>query len=366
MGITVRLATREDNAGIQRMINRVYNNGVVQLSFQRDPDFFVGQGVIGVENVLAVALDDEKPGEIAGLTNMAGHDMYISGQPRRLWYSSETRVDFPYRRLGVASSLFAEQRKYRTTEDLLHGIVMKGNTAPLDAAKRISGGILFDYWVSHTIETSFIYVRRITPRLPDGVQIRRATAADVPAMQTFFDREAPRRNGYPLYDFSRVLAGGDPYYAGLRIDHYLLALRNGRIVGITGLWDQKAYKQTKIVGYKSWINALRPLANLWFSLAGGLILPPVGGQLNYVNLHTILIENDDAAVLRGLIDWIMVNDGQKYDALATAQTEGDPLLDVARSYKRQKLQSEHFWLSYGEDPRPGIDGRPLYVELARL
>ncbi len=42
------------------------------------------------------------------------------------------------------------------------------------------------------------------------------------------------------------------------------------------------------------------------------------------------------------------------------------LVDVPRSYKRQKLFSSHFWLSYGDDPRPGIDNRPLYVELGRL
>jgi len=36
-------------------------------------------------------------------------------------------------------------------------------------------------------------------------------------------------------------------------------------------------------------------------------------------------------------------------------------------YKRQKLFSEHLWLTFGdEDPRPGIDQRPLYMELGRL
>jgi len=47
-------------------------------------------------------------------------------------------------------------------------------------------------------------------------------------------------------------------------------------------------------------------------------------------------------------------------------THGDPLEDVPRGYKRQKLFSSNFWLSYGDDPRPGIDQRPLYVELGRL
>lgn len=111
---------------------------------------------------------------------------------------------------------------------------------------------------------------------------------------------------------------------------------------------------------------LRPLYNLYVGLAGGFKLPPVGGTLNYLSLYNILIAKDDKAVFQALIDWVMANQGQKYDALAVGITHGDPLEEVPRGYKRQKLFSSHFWLSYGEDPRPGIDNRPLYVELGRL
>ncbi len=89
-------------------------------------------------------------------------------------------------------------------------------------------------------------------------------------------------------------------------------------------------------------------------------------MLNYLSIYNILIAGDDKAVFKSLLDWVMAHQGQKYDALATAVTHGDPLVDVPRGYKRQKLISSHFWLSYGDDPRPGIDNRPLYVELGRL
>lgn len=365
MATSIRLATREDNPAIVRLVNRIYQNGLIRLGFQRNPDFFIGQGVIGDEHVLTVIVDDEKPNELAGLTNMAGRDLYISGQRRRVWYSGDTRVDFPYRRRGLAEEMFKVQKQYRSTTELLQGIVLKDNTAPLDAARNTAEGVLFDYWISHDIETSFIFTRKIKPRIPAGVELRRASAADVPAMQAFFDAEAPRRNGYPCYDFAAMLKG-DPYYAGIKIDKYILALRGGKIIGITGSWDQKGFKQTAVLGYKPALAALRPLVNLWFGLVGGMQLPPPGGMLNYLTLHTVLIANDDQDVFRALIDWIMANDGQKVDALSVALTEGDPLIAVPRTYKRQKLISCHFWLSYGDDPRPGIDNRPLYVELGRL
>jgi hypothetical protein len=365
MAITIRQGKPADNAKIQALIAKITMPGVAQMCFQRAPDFFVGAKVIGDEFVLTVADDDERPDVVAGLTVISGRDVYISGKKRRVYYSGDTRVDPYYRRRGIGTQLFAEQKKHRSTEELLQGVVIKDNTAPLDAARNMADGVLFDYWISHTIETSFIFTRKITPRIPQGVQMRAATSADVPAMQVFFDREAPRRNGYPVYDFNKLLAG-DPYYAGLSIGDFVLATRDGQIIGMIAGWNQKAYKQTRIVAFKPIIQLLRPIYNLYVGITGGFKLPAVGGALNYLTLANILITNDDAAVLQGLIDYVMANQGQKFDALATAFTKGDPLENVPRSYKRQKLFSSHFWLSYGADPRPGIDNRPLYVELGRL
>jgi hypothetical protein len=365
MAITIRLGTPADNAKIQDLVTKITMPGPAQLCFQRAPDFFTGAQVIGDEFVLTVADDDERPDVLAGLTVFSGRDLYISGKPRRVFYSGDTRVDPYYRRRGIASQMFIEQKKYRQDNELLQGIVLKENTAPLDAASKAADGVLFRYWISHTIETSFIFVRKLKPRIPAGVSIRAATAADAPAMQAFMDREAPRRNGYPVYNLQKLMAG-DPYYAGLRISDYALALRGGEIIGLMAGWDQKAYKQTRVVGLKPFMKVLRPLYNVYAGLAGGFKLPPIGGALNYLSIYNTLIAQDDVAVHRALIDWMMANPGQKYDALATGITHGDPLVETPRGYKRQKLISSNFWLSYGDDPRPGIDDRPLYVELGRL
>lgn len=365
MAITVRLGTPADNAKMQDLIAKITMPGLAQMCFQRAPDFFTGARVIGDEFILTVADDSERPDVLAGLTVISGRDLFISGQPRRVYYSGDTRVDPSYRRRGIASNLFIEQKKFRRNDELLQGIVLKENTAPLDAAAKTEDGVLFKYWISHTIETSFIFVRKQTPRIPAGVSIRAATAADVPAMQAFFNREAPRRNGYPVYDFAKLLAG-DAYYTGLSIGDFALALRDGQLIGMLGGWNQKAYKQTRIVGFKPIVKVIRPLYNLYVGLTGGFKLPAIGGALNYLTLCNTLIAQDDVAVHQALIDWIMAHQGQKYDALATAITHGDPLENVPRGYKRQKLFSSNFWLSYGDDPRPGIDQRPLYVELGRL
>ncbi len=365
MTISIRLGNPSDNPRIQDLVSKITMPGPAVLCFQRQPDFFVGAQVIGDTHVLAVAEDSERPDVLAGLTMISGRTLYINGQPRRVYYSGDTRVDPFYRRRGIAAQLFTEQKRHRSTEDLLQGVIIKGNAAPMEAAANMADGILFRFWVTHTIETSFIFVRKQTPRIPAGVTIRAATAADVPQMQVFQDREAPRRHGYPVYDFQKLMAG-DPYYTGLRITDYALAWRGDTLIGMLAGWDQKAYKQTRVMGFKPVIQALRPLYNLYVGMVGGFKLPPIGGALNYLTLYNVLIADDDPAIFQALIDWVMAHQGQRYDALATAVTHGDPLETVPRGYKRQKLLSENLWMSYGEDPRPGMDARPLYAELGRL
>jgi hypothetical protein len=365
MSITYRLGTPEDNPKIQELVSKVTMPGPATFCFQRSPDFFIGSNVIGTEWVLVVAIDHDRNDAMAGLTVMSGRDVFISGKVRKVFYSGDTRVDPYYRRRGIATEMFQVQKKYKTPDDLLQGLVVKENVAPIKAGRTAEKGVFFNDWFSHTIETSFMFMRKGAPRVPAGVEIRLATNADAPLMQAFFDKEAPRRHGYPVYSFEKLIAK-DPFYAGLSMSDFALAFKGGQLVGMMAAWNQKAYKQTRIMGFKPLIAAVRPLYNLYSKIFGGFNLPPVGGALNYLSLYNILIANDDKELFQGMIDWVMVHQGKGFDAVATAMAQGDPLDEVPRRYKRQKLFTSHFWLSYGDDPTPGIDARPLYVELGRL
>jgi GNAT superfamily N-acetyltransferase len=365
MSFSARLATPADNPKIQALVNKTTAPGLAIMSFQRAPDFFVGAHTIGQEVIMTVIEDTERPGHLAGMSVISGRELFINGEKRRAFYSGDVKVDAFYRRKGIGSRLYAEQRAHLPADTLLQGIILSANKDAVTAQSRSVKGTMPDIWSSHKIETSLIYTRSLKPRIPAGVVIRAANAADVPRMQAFFDQEAPRRNGYPVYDFAKLLAG-DPYYAGIRFEGFALAMKGDQIIGMMGGWDQKSFKQTRIVGYKPAVAFLRPFYNLYATIFGGIKLPAIGGMLNYLTLHTRVIANDDPAIFQALIDWIMVHDGRKYDALACAVVAGDPLFSVPSAYKRQRLYSNHHWLGYDEDPTIGIDDRPLYIELGRV
>jgi len=87
---------------------------------------------------------------------------------------------------------------------------------------------------------------------------------------------------------------------GLRIDDYLLALdRQGRVRGFLGIWDQRAFKQLRVVGYSrrlAWTRrALTSLA--W--MAGAAPLPLPGEVLPA--LATVHACADDPGILRAVL-----------------------------------------------------------------
>src|SRR5262249_24121360 len=81
----------------------------------------------------------------------------------------------------------------------------------------------------------------------------------------------------------------------------LLAMRNGRIHGCMGVWDQIGLKQAVPRRYPAIVGALRPLINLFAPLTGSPRLPTIGQPLRVAVLSLVAVEGDDQSVLGKLL-----------------------------------------------------------------
>ena len=197
--------------------------------------------------------------------------------------------------------------------------------------------------------------------------VRRAEPDDVGAMQAFFNREAPKKQFYPHYDFVRV-GTDDPYYRDIKLEDYFLAFDGDELVGITGAWDQKGFKQTRFVGYHWIIRALRPFYNAGAKVVGGFYLPQAGHTVSYVTLHTILTKDNDPDIFSALLRTVYRTfRGQRDKTLIFGLMQDDPLKEALKGYRKQTLPGRHFLITHGQDPRAGLDpSRVMYLECARL
>jgi len=63
------------------------------------------------------------------------------------------------------------------------------------------------------------------------------------------------------------------------VEDFLVRRESGSIVTCLALWDQRAFKQVRIHGYRAPLNLLRAPLNLWSALRRGLRLPAPGSRL---------------------------------------------------------------------------------------
>lgn len=360
MSACFQLAGPEDSADILRLFRDTPQRGRVVINFEREPDYFLGGRVICEQPEVHISRGNS--GELVMLYAIGRRTLYINGLPTTVRYAHDLRLAEQARggRMILRMARYVGDRL--GPEELIQTVILNENRDSLNSVASGRAG-LPGYYPCGDIETSLVF--RMPAFTHHDLLIRPAEQDDVGDMQAFHDRHAPDRQFYPRYCFADI-GTDNPYYAGLSLSDYWLAYRGSELVGMAALWDQKAFKQTRVVSYPPGLSGLRHLWNLWSRLFGGLHLPPAGGTLRYLMLHSVLVRNDEVDVLRALLSRMSRHAGQQQAALSAGFFVDDPLRHALRGSRRQLMGSRHYLIGYFGDPRSRLDGRRGYIELARL
>jgi hypothetical protein len=187
-------------------------------------------------------------------------------------------------------------------------------------------------------------------------------------MNAFISKMSEYYQFLPNYDF-RELAIGGSYFNGLTLSDFLL-LRDEQqqIRGLVGLWNQKAFKQTRVVDYSRSVALFRPLYNAWSLLSGGFVLPAKGDTFDYLALHSPLTHPQDSDAFRQLLHsaWQQVRLQDKR-AMTLTLSESDPRLAVLEEFKSIPLKAYQYTAAFKEQFLPVLDGARIpYFESGRL
>ncbi|WP_416398759.1 GNAT family N-acetyltransferase [Allohahella sp. A8] len=364
MTYQVRSAQLEDSQAIVELFQRTSQPGKITLNFERSPCYFHSAHVSCEQPDVFVAEEDGS-GRIVGVGNIGQRTLFVNGSPRSVRYAHDLRVEPNYRGGHVLFDLYRQIPESDYQAGWLQAVILADNEPYLKAVAKHRPGLprFLPYGM---IETSLVFGSRLARTPSAGLEIRRASVDDLPHMQNFWDTEGPKKQLFPSYQFAQ-LAESAPYFRALRPEDYWLALDGSELVGVIGTWDQKAFKQTLVMAYAHGLKTLRHLYNLQNQLRGGPRLPPPGGQLIYLTLHSMLVKGNDPAIFRLLLDSIHAGMGRRYDALVCALFEQDALRPVLSKYRREIIRSQHFLLAHSGDPRLSLsDQLTPYVDAARL
>lgn len=366
MKLEVCRAQPDDNGDILSLLSGNPQPGAISLSFERSPNYFHGAAISAEDpEVFLLRTPGGDQRSTLGIFNIGTRRLFINGELQRVRYLHDLRLDPCVRGTRALGMAFQTTRERMAEDELFQAVVLEENHTFLATMMR-PRRMMPDLNARGSIETSLIHGRASRRFQAASVEIRPATVDDLPAMQTLLNAEGPKRQYFHYHDLEQLRNPG-PWYRALSVSDYYLILEDGELAGLAGTWDQKPFKQTRIADYSRPVRLGRPLYNVWAKVTRGMPLPPIGGCLSYLTLHTLVIRNHDTQLFRMLINALLQGPGRRYDAIACGFFTADPLSHGPRAFTRRTLLSHHFIGTWSREHRPWIDPTLVpHADIARL
>jgi len=349
------LATAAHGAALRRMAREQAMPGWVRLAFAREPDWSLGQAVLGHLSQTMVALDDA--GDVVGCGVRSIRKVYVNGRMTDIGYLCGLRALPRIRRSLALAHSYRFCHQLHEADQLTPAylsMIVEDNSA---AKKILASGraALPAYLDRGRFMTSAILLgrRRAAARLPEGVEIRNGKEVPLGAILEFLRAEGPKRQFFPALDREDF---GTPQWRDFDPSEFRVALRGGAIAGVTAVWDQSAFRQTVVAGYDPALHFARPLLNAVLRVIGRRPLPPPGRCLKFFHAAFTCIRSDDPAVFRALLERLHADYRRSpYDYFVVGLHERDPLRAALRSFPVVDYVSRLYLVCW-EDGRPFCEG----------
>jgi hypothetical protein len=364
------LAEPADDEGLRAVMARTPMPGAISVVFRREPSYF-GAAVVEGRFRQAMVVRDATTRQIVGIGARSISRRFVNGQSADVGYLSGLRILEEHRCRGVLARGFAFLRRlhadgrtpvYLTT-------IAEHNRPALNALVGGRAG-LPTYHYSGQYHTAAIRLRGVKPvRLcTTELEIRSGRTADLPAVLEFLHRIGPARQFFPCYvddDFGSDTGA----LRGLELADLCLALRDRQLVGVLGGWDQRAFRQMRITGYRGAMRWMRPCYNAWARMRSLPRLPSPGEPVRYLTAAVTAVADDDPGVFRQLLDFLIgARSGRSWEYLLVGMHESDPLMATLREYRAAWYATNVYLVCWqdGDALRQAIDSRPVYLELGSL
>ncbi len=368
---STELAAPADEAAIRRLLRDNPIPGQMDISYEREPDYFLGCPVMGHTCQTLVARELAS-GQVVGLATRALRPLFVNGQAEVVGYIGQLRVDRAHQAHGLVAQGFRLLRQlhadgantgYITT-------IIEGNAVAEGVLVQKARRLFPVYRPVCRLFTLALIVRR--PRWPwprsqaASLELRPAASVDLQDVVAFLQEQGRHKQFFPVYTADDLTG---PATRDLRLDDVAVACRRGRIAGVLGLWDQSTYKQSVVRSYRADLRRLKPLYNLGAYLLGAQPLTAIGQPIHFAYASLACVQDDDPAIFQPLLAWVYNRAAERRFAfLMLGLAEGDPLLAVARRRLHIAYTSTLYTVCWREDAawHDRLDGRPPYVEIATL
>ena len=374
-GWRLRLAEPADNPRLCELLREVHLAADLDLTQERDPDFFALHRMHGgVADTWVGEVQSDDGWRIEGCGSVVVRDGYVEGAVRPVGYLCDLRISHRgtrKRALPVVFGRVVGLARARHGVAAFHTVVFDDNVAARNALTRerkqragqprYTPICPFDMAAIQLFRAPFgpaiDYLGRRF-RLARGV--REARVDDLPDIAALLDRDARARPfGVPMD--ADTLARRLATWPDFAITDFRVCEAHGRLVGCLAPWDTSSFKRTRVLGYHgAWADK-----RLWLDRGArslrGTPLPEPGEAFRFSFLTHVAVEDDDPAVLRDLLSATLRDQaglGRQFTALMVPR--GSRLREALRGLIVQDTAMTIYDVAVGGAPagptlRPGFE-----------
>ena len=361
------LATPADDDQLRCLMSDVGMEGAMQVCFPREPSFFQASCVHGTK-VQTLVMRPRFSNRIVGMGIRSIKPVFINGESRMVGYLGSLRLLPEFRKAAGLAQGYHYLRQCHVEDGqvpfYLTTVVEDNHTA-----RRVLESGRYGLPTYHDVGGFCTYA--INPktriRCVSSLQVRRANLADVQPILDFLHRQGRAKQFFPVYtreDFE----GSSGQLHGLNVEDLFLALDGHELVGVTGLWDQRGFRQTMVMGYRRPIAFWRPLINGWARVRGAPCLPATHEVLNLRYLACICVRENDPDIFTHLLATVCRVSRGQVDLLMAGFHERDSLGGVVAACPHVSYRSRLYQVYWqGDEPlEESSSDRIAYLELGGL
>lgn len=364
------LVTTGNEDAVRRLLHDTPVPGWISLAYEREPDYLLGATLEGPvqQTVLARRAED---GAVVGTFSRSERLAYVNGRVRTLGYLGLLRMDTRFR----GRTIYLREG-YEACRRCLHDpartpfyvtSIIEGNTT---ARRVLEAGLpglpVYRPWQRFATLALPISARAVPA--PAGVRLLRCTTERLVEVASCLQRNYARYALAPYWSADDLASG--ERCRGLGARDFLIAERNGRVVGCIALWDQRAFKQHVVQGYAPRTERWRRSLNLVARVLSLPRLPDVGSTLNEACLSHAAVDDDDAGVLLALISAALQDARLRgLDFVTLGLAACNPMLGAVKARFRHLEYRSILYVVHWQDGRAAardLDDRPVHLEAAAL
>ena len=352
---TLSLADRADDAQLRERMAHDWIEGEAAVTLRREPSYFDASRLLGPAVQVIVARDASTDRIVAtGCRSVA--TTYIDRQPRRTAFLSDLRIDPGHRNGFLLARIYRFVRTLHDADPLpSYTLVYDDNERALNTLVGGRAGLPHYLPSGCIIARAIRLTRKRRMRRLAGVEIGRATRAELPDIVRFLNAQRAARRWAPALDIADFEHGRR--CDTLRAEDFFVARRDGRICATIAIWDQGALRQAHVERYARATQLLKVPYNLMATVRGWPKLPEPGKALPYVYLAFIEAQDDDPTLCAALLSRVYNSlCGERYLYALAALHDDDPLLPVFDDYRGTTSAVRLFEVDFSSEPEPAPAG----------